>query len=52
MTDSDSCPLCGRTVAGDGDLRAHLMTSHRKSELTDRMLALLDEVDDAPLAAP
>lgn len=43
------CPLCGRKIPKLDDLRVHLMTRHRKSELTDELLALVREEESATL---
>jgi hypothetical protein len=48
FVDDTDCPLCGETTADREALRLHLMCQHRKSELTDLSLALLDE---APASA-
>jgi hypothetical protein len=42
------CPLCGEPTEDADALRIHLMCEHRKSELTDATLALLDR---EPIAA-
>jgi hypothetical protein len=36
------CPLCDESTEDTDALRIHLMCEHRKSELTDATLALLD----------
>ncbi|MFB6255332.1 MAG: hypothetical protein ABEH58_01165 [Haloplanus sp.] len=49
MINSDGsvdCPLCEHSVTTTADLRVHVMTHHRKSELTDEFLALVDERED------
>ncbi|MFB6304693.1 MAG: hypothetical protein ABEH47_05970 [Haloferacaceae archaeon] len=43
------CPLCDREITDAADLRVHLMTTHRKSELTDEFLALVREREPAVL---
>jgi hypothetical protein len=44
MTDAvtPDCPLCGEPTEDLDGLRIHLMCHHRKSELTDATLALMD----------
>jgi hypothetical protein len=46
MKDTTQCPMCTRRFADRTDLRVHLMCDHRKSSITEELLATVETRDD------
>lgn len=47
-----TCPVCERRFEEEGPMRAHLLTTHHKSELADAVAEAVSETGSRESAVP
>ena len=52
MKETAPCPMCPQRFESRTDLRVHLMCEHRKSSITDELLAAVDPDRDGHEGPP